>query len=123
MRQSRECAGAACRTCGLREFWKATLHTFFLGWWGTISFCVTPVFIVLNILSVVRVVRLPTAEALHREALEAQEDYARNLLRTKDEATVVDVLARSSGASRADVESFVYVLTTKPVTAGLERAG
>jgi hypothetical protein len=120
IRHSREWAGEACRDCGKQWFWKSTVHTFFLGWWGTISFVVTPIFIVLNIVSLVRALRLPTAEAMRREALDAQQEYARNLLRTKDRETVVDVLTRSSGAPRADVESFVFVLEQHPNTRSVD---
>ena len=110
MRQSREWAGDACRTCGLRWFWKSTLHTFFLGWWGTISFIVTPFFILGNLHSLVKTLRIPSAPVVQRAALDGQADYARNLLATKDHATAVDVLARSTGASAEEVETFVKTL-------------
>jgi hypothetical protein len=37
-------------------------------------------------------------------------DYARNLLATKDRATAVEVLTRSTGASAEEVERFVGTL-------------
>lgn len=107
VRQSREWAGNACRDCGKSWFWKASIHTFFLGWWGTISFVLTPIFLIANIYNYVGVLRLQTLEATNRARLEDQRDYALNLLRSKDQATVIDVIARASGADVAEVETFV----------------
>jgi hypothetical protein len=39
--------GRLCKSCIHKHFWGMTTTTFFLGWWGTISFIVTP-FILLN---------------------------------------------------------------------------
>lgn len=107
MRQTREWAGCACRACGKSLFYKTSLHTLILGWWGTISMILTPIILVMNVWNVIRVLRLPTAVQVARSALEDQEEYARNLLRTKDRATVVSVLAQSSGAPVGEVESFL----------------
>ena len=107
MRRSRQWEGDACRGCGKQLFWKATLHTFFLGWWGTISFFVTPVFIIGNIISFLKTARLPSIAIMRRDALDGQTEYARNLLATKDRATVVEVLARDTGAPLEEVEAFV----------------
>ena len=106
-RRSKEWVGNACKPCGKRWFWKSTLHTLFLGWWGTISFIVTPFFLLGNIMSVFSVVRLPNVAALNESMLANQREYARSLLATKDRATVVDVLVRNSGASQQEVEAFV----------------
>ena len=39
--------GELCKSCVHHFFWKMSATTFFLGWWGTISFLVTP-FLLLN---------------------------------------------------------------------------
>lgn len=39
--------GMLCKKCIDSYFWKYTLTTLLLGWWGMISFCITP-FILLN---------------------------------------------------------------------------
>lgn len=110
MRQSREWAGDACRSCGTSWFWKTTLHNMFLGWWGMISLIVTPIFILMNIASVVKVLGLPSGEVSRRAQLEEHGDYARNLLATKDRATVIEQLVRVSGASESEVYAFVEQL-------------
>jgi hypothetical protein len=61
VRFKKEWAGNACRSCGTSWFWKSTLHTLFLGPWGMISMILAPIFIVMNIASVVGVLRLPSA--------------------------------------------------------------
>lgn len=41
--------GRLCKNCINNEFRKKTLITFFFGWWGTISFFVTPVYLIGNL--------------------------------------------------------------------------
>jgi hypothetical protein len=49
VRFNHEVSGALCKKCVNRYFWSYTLTTFFLGWWGLISFFVTPFNILTNI--------------------------------------------------------------------------
>lgn len=49
MRFSRSVNGNLCKNCIHKNFWKMTLTTLFLGWWGMISFIVTPFFLLNNI--------------------------------------------------------------------------
>jgi hypothetical protein len=114
MRQSKEWAGNACRECGMSWFWKTMLHNLFLGWWGMISLIVTPIFILMNLGSMVKVLGLPKAQVAARAQLEEHSDYARNLLATKDRATVIEQLVRVSGASETEVYAFVEALEKKP---------
>jgi hypothetical protein len=107
MRRHRALEALACRGCSAHWFAKMTLHNLVLGWWGTISFVLTPLFIVNNVGYVLASLTLPDGAALAAQALEAQREYARNLLATKDEATVVDVLVRSSGATPSEVRAFI----------------
>ncbi len=106
-RQTRAWEGHACRDCGRAIFRRATLHTALFGWWGTISLFVTPVFLVLNVVHLARVLRMPSVEVVRRAQLAAHEAYAQNLLATKDRRTVAEVLQRESGASRSEVEAFL----------------
>src|SRR5947208_11662795 len=107
MRQSREFGGRACRRCSQSLFVRATLHTLFLGWWGTISFFLTPIFIAGNLACWIGSRRLPRDEAVARNLLEDRREYALALLDGKDEATVIDVLAKDTGVPRADVETWL----------------
>ena len=49
VRFPRRLEGELCRNCIDSYFWKYTLTTFFLGWWGVISFIMTPIFLIENI--------------------------------------------------------------------------
>jgi len=52
MRFSRTVAGNFCEACRRRLFWETTAITAVAGWWGIISFFVTPVFIISNVIEV-----------------------------------------------------------------------
>jgi len=47
-RQSKSIKGKLCKNCINKNFWDFTLTTLFLGWWGIISFFVTPFYILNN---------------------------------------------------------------------------
>ena len=117
-RRSGVIAGSLCRTCSGRAFWKTTIHTFFLGWWGTISLIITPFFLLNNVYFGTRTLFLQKAEAAAKSSLAAQRDYALNLLKTKDDGTVIEVLMKSTGANEADVAAFVSTLREELLKGG-----
>ncbi len=43
--------GKMCRACAKKTFAKTQVHNLFLGWWGTISFFVTPFYLLANTIS------------------------------------------------------------------------
>ena len=49
MRLTNKVEGELCRPCMVRCFRSYTLTTFFVGWWGVISFFMTPLFLFQNI--------------------------------------------------------------------------
>jgi len=49
MRYHREIKGKLCKNCINKYFWKFTLTTIAIGWLGTISFIITPFYILNNI--------------------------------------------------------------------------
>jgi hypothetical protein len=51
--------GYLCKRCNRKFFWQATLITLFAGWWGLISFFITPVFLLGNLLTYLRTTSLP----------------------------------------------------------------
>jgi hypothetical protein len=101
-----------CRSCSAHLFAKMTLHNLVLGWWGMISMVLTPLFIVNNIAYVLASFTLPDGASLSEEALAGQREYALNLLATKDDETVIDVLRRATGASESEVRAFIKRLRT-----------
>lgn len=48
-RQYQTIEGKFCRKCINEYFWDFTLTTLILGWWGTISFLVTPFYLLNNV--------------------------------------------------------------------------
>jgi hypothetical protein len=59
VRRSESIKGTLCKRCINQFFWSYTAVTLIAGWWGVVSFFVTPVFIVLNIVTVLGTIRLP----------------------------------------------------------------
>ncbi len=111
LRQTSSLAGDLCRGCAAREGGKMTLHTAVLGWWGTISFVLTLLILPANVLQVWWALGLRSAAGVARDALDAHREYALNLLATKDRDTVVDVLARTTGAAPGEVRQYLAQLT------------
>jgi hypothetical protein len=107
MRQSQSYIGLVCRRCSSDVFVRMTLHNLVLGWWGMISMVLTPLFIANNLGFFVASLTLPGRGLVAARALEDQREYALNLLATKGEATVIQVLCGATGASEADVVSYL----------------
>jgi hypothetical protein len=66
MRFGKSIKGELCRDCISKHFWEMTLITFFAGWWGMISFVLTPIFLINNIYRFIasRSLGSPTAHPL-----------------------------------------------------------
>lgn len=104
-------AAQSCRACAMRDFAGMTAWTLALGWWGLISFFLNWVFLFVNVMSFLWALTLPgTVTAVARRMLDEHRDYALNLLATKDFDTVVDVIARTSGAPHVDVIEWLHTL-------------
>jgi len=110
MRQHRRAGGAFCRRCHSRVFWRLTLHTAFLGWWGTISFVLTPIFLINNTALFLASQTMPGSAQVASDLLEQKRAYALNLLATKPLVTVVEVLVKDTGASQEQVLEWVEKL-------------
>lgn len=59
MRIGRSYDGFYCRKCNRQIFWEATLLTAFLGWWGLISFFLTPGILLANLVGYLKTRTLP----------------------------------------------------------------
>lgn len=107
-------AAQSCRACALGDFARMTVWTLLLGWWGLISFFLNWVFLAVNVFSLLWALTLPAAAGLSKRRLEEHREYAMNLLATKDFNTVVDVIARTSGAPQVDVIDWLHDLKASP---------
>jgi hypothetical protein len=56
-------SGMMCRTCGERTFKEMTTITAIFGWWGIISFFLTPIFLVVNLIGYSQIKSLPYPDA------------------------------------------------------------
>jgi hypothetical protein len=63
MRFTKKIEGDLCRPCAERHFREMTLTTALLGWWGIISFIVTPFLLVMNVSAYMRARQLPETGA------------------------------------------------------------
>jgi hypothetical protein len=58
VRFSKELKGDLCAPCIRSTFWSCTLLTLVVGWWGMISFVVTPIFLIGNLVNLASASRL-----------------------------------------------------------------
>jgi hypothetical protein len=65
IRRNMHIEGKLCRNCIEDYFWKYTAIYLFLGWWGLISFFVTPFYILENLISYVSALNLKRREDKH----------------------------------------------------------
>ncbi|HEX3356739.1 MAG TPA: hypothetical protein VHS31_07205 [Tepidisphaeraceae bacterium] len=63
IRFSQTYRGSMCRRCNRRYFWRATLITLVFGWWGILSFFVAFAYLVSNVISFLRTIRMPRVPA------------------------------------------------------------
>jgi hypothetical protein len=59
MRFSQSIEGNLCKNCIHKNFWKMTLTTLFLGWWGMISLIVTPFLLLNNVIRYLLALPMP----------------------------------------------------------------
>lgn len=117
VRFSKSVEGRLCKRCVHKYFWSLTGTTFFLGWWGTISFLVTPFFLLNNVVrytTCLTMPRVPEGAApavLTDDAVERIRPHARRLFDGLNDGRkleeVADEIAELSGASPAQVVLFV----------------
>jgi hypothetical protein len=67
MRFSRSIQGDLCKPCIHKYFWEFTSITLFAGWFGIISFIITPFLILNNVFRYLGCLSLPSPETSHRD--------------------------------------------------------
>jgi hypothetical protein len=117
VRFSKSVEGRLCKRCVHKYFWSLTGTTFFLGWWGTISFLVTPFFLLNNMVRYTTCLTMPAVPegaeppVLTDEAVERIRPHAQRLFDGLNDGRkledVANEIAELSGASLAQVVLFV----------------
>jgi len=112
--------GHLCKSCINKHFWGMTMTTLFLGWWGTISFIVTPFFLINNIgryIFCLGMSPVPPGAAppeLTAEAVQKIKPYASDLfdrLNAGEEFNVVaPIIAERAGVTTAQVALFIHAV-------------
>jgi len=121
VRFPRSAKGNLCKSCIHRFFWKYTSTTFFLGWWGTISFCVTPFYVLNNTFRYLASLGMqpvpPDASKpeLTQDAVEKLEPYADDLIMRLNEgeplAKVTEEVGERAGVTPGQVQLYLSALT------------
>ena len=69
LRYMRSIEGKLCKVCINEYFWKFTAITLFLGWWGIISFIVTPFYLLENVGNYIPTIGMSSGSILRRKSL------------------------------------------------------
>lgn len=112
--------GRLCKSCIHKRFWRMTATTFLLGWWGMISFFVTPFFLLNNMICYFYCLGMaPTpAEAKPPQLTDAAIDKIRpyadelfaRLNQREDFAAVATAIAERAGVTPGQVALFVHAV-------------
>ena len=121
LRLPKSVEGRLCKSCINKHFWGMTGITAFFGWWGVISFCVTPFFLINNVVRYLSCLSLPPVEAgarkpkLTNEALEKIKPHVEKLLsllnRGEDLETTADTISAEAGVTSGQVILFIQALS------------
>lgn len=113
-------AGYFCKSCIHKHFWSMTGITFFVGWWGTISFIITPFILLNNIGRYVFCLGMapvpPGAEApyLSEEAISKLNLHASDLFSRlnagEDFAVVAPLIAERADVTPGQVALYVHAV-------------
>jgi hypothetical protein len=112
--------GNLCKSCIHKHFWGMTGTTAVFGWWGVISFCVTPFFLINNIVRYASCLSLPPVEPgasrpeLTDEALERIKPHADKLFSLLNKGEDLESTANYISA-KADVTPGQVVLFIQAV--------
>jgi hypothetical protein len=120
MRFSKSIEGNLCKSCIHKHFWSTTGTTMFLGWWGMISFIVTPFFLLNNIGRYVFCLGMPAVvpgalpPQLTDQAVERIKPHANNLFARlndgEDFAATAALIADLAGVTPGQVALFVHAV-------------
>jgi len=108
--------GRMCATCIHKTFWAYTLTTLLLGWWGVISFFVTPFILLMNIFTYATVFLMkpypidPGPTALCAAVVSKLEPYRgeifRRLFKGEGMQQVAEEIGARVGVGAQDVKAF-----------------
>jgi hypothetical protein len=120
MRFSKSAEGHMCKSCIHRTFWQFTLTNLTLGWWGLISFIVTPFLILNNLfrylfcLGMEPVPPGAVQPELTKEVVERLQSRTDKLIdqlnRGDDFERVAENIAMETGVTKGQVALYIHAL-------------
>jgi len=120
MRFHKSISGNLCKSCVHKYFWQFTLTNLVLGWWGIISFIVTPFFILNNVIRYILCLGMepvpPGAQQarLTEEAVRKLEPHADSIIERlnqgEDFRRVAENTAMNAGVTPAQVLLYINAL-------------
>jgi hypothetical protein len=120
MRFHRSIKGNLCKRCINKYFWEYTLITLGLGWWGMISFFLTPFFVINNVVRYLGALGLEapppdaTRPELTDEAIEKLNPHADELIQRLGQkeklAEVAEDIAAVAGVTPGQVQLYIAAL-------------
>lgn len=120
MRFHKSVKGNLCKSCGTRFFWEFTLKTFFLGWWGVISFVVNVFFMLNNLARGVALLGMPpvppgaTPPRLSDEVVAKISPHADVIFERLNRGDSLDLVSRAiaplAGVSPTQITLFVFAV-------------
>ncbi len=120
MRFTKSIEGNLCKSCIHSTFWQFTLTNFVLGWWGVISFFLTPCFILNNVIRYVLCLGMdpvpPGAtqpeltDAVLQRLQPLTDELIGQLNRGDDFERVADNIAMRAGVTKGQVALYVRAL-------------
>jgi len=122
MRFSRSMQGNLCKNCIHKHFWKMTGTTAVVGWWGMISFIVTPFFLLNNIGRYAMCLRMPpvgpdaTIPSLSSEEFDRISPLANGMFDRLNGGQAFEVVvaevAESAGVTPGQVLAFIRAIAS-----------
>ena len=120
VRFNKSIKGDLCKRCIHKHFWEMTLTNVTLGWWGTVSFILTPFLTINNVARYLGALGLPgtprdaRAPVLTEDAVARMRPHTDELIRRlngdEDLVTVAGDVAPRAGVSPGQVVRYVVAL-------------
>ncbi|HET6247872.1 MAG TPA: hypothetical protein VFE47_09250 [Tepidisphaeraceae bacterium] len=112
--------GNMCKRCVHAQFWKRTLVTAGIGWFGTLSFIIAPIFVIMNIVRYCSALGMPgvpagaTKPVLTPRAIAAIEPFSVELIdrlnRKEHLVAIAQEMAPRAGVTPGQVVLYVVAL-------------
>ncbi|HJT77756.1 MAG TPA: hypothetical protein VJ739_11190 [Gemmataceae bacterium] len=126
VRFGKQIRGNLCKKCIHKYYWQFTGTTFVAGWWGMISFVLTPIFLINNTVRYVGCVTMPPVPPdaqparLTAEAVERLTPYTREVFDRLNEGEKLEAVAEDA-ALRANVTPAQVVLYVRYVVQTMKK--